>query len=140
MFSSLITQRSGRRCNAACRAEASTPEWEKSSDPVEYSESLAPWVFCKLRIIICGTQDGCARTRFVYFSIKITYVAVGKRKVMTTKEQRTAQAACTTISTEPRAQRTAHFVAGRNPASFIYFSTFRRMRLTALWLARHIYM
>ena len=52
-------------------AEASTTECDQGSNPVEYSESLAPSVFSRQNYarIICGTQfGGCARTRFVYFS------------------------------------------------------------------------
>ena len=66
--------------------------------------------------------------RFVNFSKKI--VAVEKSKVMIRKEQRTARAGRTPTSTERRAHRTAHFAAARNPATCIYFSAVRRMRLT----------
>ena len=52
-------------------------------------------------------------------------VAVGKSKVTTTKEQRTAQAGCTTTSTERRAHRTAHCL--QQPGNF---SAFRQMRFT----------
>ena len=71
---------------------------------------------------------------FVYFS-KTYIVHVGKSKVTATKEQRTAQAGCTTTTTERRAHRTAHFTAARNPAACIYFIAFRGMRF--MWLARH---
>ena len=57
-------------------------------------------------------------------------VHVGKSKVTATKEQRTAQAGCTTTTTERRAHRTAHFTAARNPAACIYFIAFRGMRFT----------
>ena len=67
--------------------------------------------------------------RILFISPKIA-VAVGKGKVKTTKQQRTEQqAGCTTTTTERRAHRAAHFIAARNPAACIYFSTFRWMRL-----------
>ena len=60
----------------------------------------------------------------VLFVSQKQIVAVGKSKVTTTKEQRTTQAGCTTISTGTGAHRTAHFTAT------VYFSAFRRMRRT----------
>ena len=66
----------------------------------------------------------------VLFISQKNIVAVGKRKVTTTKEQRTTQAGCTTTSTEGRAHSAAQFTAARKPAACMYFSAFRRMRLT----------
>ena len=66
----------------------------------------------------------------VLFISEKNIVDVGKSKVAATKEQREAQAGCTTTSTERRAHRTAHFTAAKNPAACIYFSSFRRMRFT----------
>ena len=57
-------------------------------------------------------------------------VDFGKSKATSTKEPRTAQAGCTTTSTERRAHRTAHFTAARNPAACIYFSACARVRFT----------
>ena len=65
-----------------------------------------------------GWMDVLVRV-FVYFS-KTYSVHVGKA-VTATKEQRTAQAGCTTTTTERRAHRTAHFTAARNPAACMYF-------------------
>ena len=101
---------------------------EMDSMRVEYSEPLAPWIFP--RQVTHGSYavhrvDGCARTRFVYFSKK--YRGRWKSKVTATKEQRTVLAGCTTTSTERRAHHTA---LTRNPAACIYFSTFRQMRFT----------
>ena len=64
-------------------------------------------------------------------------LAVGKRKPRATKEQRTAQSACATTNSGRRAQRTAHFVAGRNRAAYIFQCFPVGCGLfTALWLAR----
>ena len=95
---------------------------------VEYSEPLAAWIFPGHGTHGSCAMDECARTCFVYFSKKI--VAVGESKVTTTKEQRTTQAGCTTTSAEGRAHLTAHFTAAKEPPACIYFSAFRRMRLT----------
>ena len=66
----------------------------------------------------------------VLFISQKQIVVVGKSKVTTTKEQRATQAGCTATSTERRAHRTAHFTAARKPTACIFFSAFRRMRLT----------
>ena len=94
-FRSLKTERSEDRAMQRALAEESTTECDEGSNPVEYSESLAPSFFFlgkATHVSKRGTQfGGCARARFVYFSKH--RVAVGKRrKVKTTKKQQpTAQ-------------------------------------------------
>ena len=75
----------------------------------------------------------------VLFISQESIVAVGKSKVTSTKEQRTTQAWCKTTSIEGRVHRTAHFTAARKPAACIYFSAFRRMRLTHSTVVRKAY-
>ena len=65
----------------------------------------------------------------VLFILKIRRGSWEKRShanKRTTKDH----AGCTTTSTDGRAHRTAHFIAGRDPAACIYFRDFRPMRLT----------
>ena len=69
-------------------------------------------------------------------------VVIGKSEVTTKNDQGTNQAGCTTTSTERRAQRTASFTAAGKATACIYFSAFRRMRLThsaVMSKARHTY-
>ena len=134
VFRSLITERSGRPRNAACPAEGSTSECDGGRNPAEYSECLTSWVFPRQATRVSYAVHRMCSYAFVYFSKKIT--GHWKRTIQTTKEQRTVQTACTTTGTERRAHRTAHFVAARNPAACIYFSAFRRMRLTHNALVR----
>ena len=117
-------------------AEASTTECDEGSNPVEYSKSLAPSFFSMQSYarIICGTQFGGARTRFVYFS-KITW-PLGKgeeSRRQKTNNQQHKQAACKTTSTGRCVHRTAHFSGSEDSRSLytaVCFSAFRRMRLT----------
>ena len=145
VFCSLIAERSGRRRNASCPAEASTPECNEGSSPVEHSESLAPWGFPSQAThvsYIAGTWYGVHRmdvlVRVFCFFLQ-NEVAIGKRKSKTRKEQRTAQAASTTTNTGRRAHRPPHFVAARIPAVCISESSVGCGLLTALWLAKPIY-
>ena len=91
VFCSLIAERSGRRRNASCPAEASTPECNEGSSPVEHSESLAPWVFPRqathVSYAVHNRMDMLARV------LPISPKARGrwKNKVKTTREQRPAQ-------------------------------------------------
>ena len=57
--------------NATRAAEASTPECDEHSNPVEseYSESLAPWVFPRQATHASCTCDGCTRTRLFVFLV-----------------------------------------------------------------------
>ena len=107
-------------------------ERELDSMRVEYTANLSPPGFFlgKVRtgyMPYIGWMDVQVRF-FVYFSK--TYRARWKKQVTATKEQRPAQAGCTTTTTERRAHRTAHFTAARNPAACIYFIAFRGMRFT----------
>ena len=79
----------------------------------------------------------CPYAFFLFVSEK-SIVAVGKKnKVTTTKEQRTAQAGCTTTRTERRAHRTAQLYSSQDPAACIYFGAFRRMRFTGCILPQY---
>ena len=111
---------------------------ELDSMHVDYNEPLAAWIFP--RQVTHGSYavhrvDGCTRARFVYFSKKNR--RRWKNKVTATKEQRTAQARCTTTSIERRAHRTAYVTAARNPAAaYTSAPSVGCGLLTALWLAR----
>ena len=101
---------------------------------VEYSEPLAAWKLSRQ-----GTHGSyavhrvgvCARTRFVYFKNNI--VAIGKISVTTTKQQRIAQAGCTTTSTEQRAHCTEHCTVARNLAAC---NIFQRLPSDAVYSQR----
>ena len=97
---------------------------------VEYSEPLAAWIFPRQGAHGSYAVDGCARTRFVYFSETIRGRWKKPSHDNIKKKRRTTQAGCTTASTERRAHRTAHFTAARKPTASQFFSAFRRMLLT----------
>ena len=80
--------------------------------------------------IICGTWGEWICSYALLFFARKHIVHVGKCTVTATKAHRRAQAGWTSTTTRRRAHRTALFTAARNPAACIYFSAFRRMRLT----------
>ena len=61
-------------------------------------------------------------------------VHVGKSKVTATKEQRTAQAGCTTTTTERRAHRTAHFTDSSQESRSLHI--FHRLPWDAVYSRR----
>ena len=93
MFRSLKTERSGRPRNAACLGRCITG-CDEGSNPVEYSESLAPSFFFKAKLRTYDMRYTVWRMCSYAFCLFLrNHVAVGKgRKVKTTqKEQPTAQ-------------------------------------------------
>ena len=108
---------------------------------VEYSEPLAAWNFPRQGTPGSYAVDGCARTRFVYFSK--TSRGRCKKQIHDNKRTNNAifQAGCTTTSTERRAHRTAHFtqLPGHPQPAYISAPSVGCGLLTALWLATPMY-
>ena len=109
--------------------------WKKSRHTCSgkgrrFGLSRAAWTFLgKVRTRHMRHTSWVDVLKSVLFIYQKPIEAVGKSKD-TTKEQRTTQAGCTTTSTERRARRNAQFTKASKPTASIYFSVFRRIRLT----------
>ena len=129
----MITERSGRSRNATCPAEASIPECDEGSNPIEYSESLAPWVFhSRHHMLYLGWMCSYA---FCLFLEEYNLAVAKKSRQQKNNEQRKqhaqrpAQRACTPHRTICSSESQPVYISAPSVGCGLP---------TALWLARHI--